>query len=299
MFADPSFHEYVHPAHFMLFVEAAAKYRCHILVRKTGKASIRWMGKPGYTGKRGDLKAKTADAKDHPVAGLVCSPWLRPDAFSSSRLVDARKYWMESRHLITEPADRLGLDDRHAPSRCPTPYMVQTNPDHPHYGCLALVESGLFRPRYVHGDYDLFAIAPAGRAYDVEAAHAQARALRMGTHVAPQALGLAHRQQRQLANLEGPLAFQVSSFLNVRVCAHHPDMVGSLLVNHGEAVNLRKTTADPSALHRPDGARTRPDVLKPLAYEPVLAVMPRRNAHGQWAQILADQAAHEAFYQSA
>lgn len=38
--------------------------------------------------------------------------------------------------------------------------------------------------------------------------------------------------------------------------------------------------------------------LLPLA-RPVLAVMPRKNAGGQWAQILEDQAAHEAFYRTA
>ena len=53
MIADASFYDYVHPGHFMLFVEAARKFACHILVRKTGAASISWMGKPGYTGKRG------------------------------------------------------------------------------------------------------------------------------------------------------------------------------------------------------------------------------------------------------
>lgn len=369
MTADASFYDYVHPGHFMLFVEAARKFNCHILVRKTGAASISWMGKPGYTGKRGDLKAKTADlpvvngpipkrvalplllpdtppktvaplvlpnappkvvlpilgpdappqektadlAKDrrpsappkvgstsisfisHPIAGLVCSPFLRPESFSAERLSDARKIWMECRHLITEPGDSVGFDDRYQPTRCSTPYLVQTNPNHPHYGCVALVESGLIRPRYVHGDYDLFAIIPAGHAFDAETAHQHASERRMGTTVAPGHLGLAKREQRQLANFEGPLVFQLANFLNVRIGSTHPDLVGSLMVNHGEEVSWRKKKPDPAAVHLPGGLRSKPDTLAPVHYQPVLVIMPRMIG-GQWGMILEDQKAHENFY---
>ena len=329
MIADASFYDYVHPGHFMLFVEAARKFDCHILVRKTGAASISWMGKPGYTGKRGDLKAKTADLKAgrHPVAGLVCSPLLRPDAFTSDRLNTARKLWMESRYLITETGDHAGFDDRQQPTGCRTPYLVQTNPNHPHYGCVALVESGLFAPCYVHGDYDLFAIIPAGKPFDVENAHRHAHEVRMGTTVAPGQMGLAQREKRLAANFEGPLVFRVSTFLNVRIAATHPDP-GALMVNHGEVVSWRKkmpdptaiylangrrnkedilepavkwrknaSVPDPTAIYLADGRRNKPDIEVPAEYEDVLAVMPRM-VNGQWGTILPknSQQAFEDFY---
>jgi len=36
---DAAFSDFVHPRHFGAFVEAAMKYSCNILVRRTGRAS--------------------------------------------------------------------------------------------------------------------------------------------------------------------------------------------------------------------------------------------------------------------
>jgi hypothetical protein len=56
-----------------------------------------------------------------------------------------------------------------------------------------------------------------------------------------------------------------------------PDLLGSLMVNHGEQVNIG-----------PNG----------LSYEPVLAV--RNSASGgSWTEVLLDRQAHERFYRNA
>ncbi len=72
--------DFLHPNHIAIFAEAASKYDFRILVRETGRAAPNWVGKRGYTGRRGDLKAKTADlnAGRYQTAGLVCSPFLQP-----------------------------------------------------------------------------------------------------------------------------------------------------------------------------------------------------------------------------
>ncbi len=299
MFIDPACQDFIHPAHFMFFVEAAKRFQCHILVRKTGRYSIRWMGKPGYTGKRIDMKAKTANAENHPLAGLVCSPWLRPEAFTAERLVEARKWWMKSRNVITEPPDGAGLDAGSHGRQFRTPYVVQTRRGDPRYGCLAFVESGLVRPRYIHGDYDLFAIVPAGKKFNAESAHLRANKMFMESIAMPGSLGLEEKLQRQPANFEGPLAFQVSTFLNVQIAAGSPDLLGALLVNHGEQINHRKATPDPGALYTADGRRTRPDILEPPEYEEVLAVMAHPDARGRQAVVLHDRAEHDALYRQA
>lgn len=298
MFADPASEDYVHPAHLPFFAEAAVRFHCHILVRKTGRASLSWIGKRGYTGKRGDLKAKTANVQSgrYPVAGLVCSPLLRAEAFTAERYRSARELWMANRHLITEPNDTVGFDDQHLLSGCKTPYVVQTRRDHPHYGCVALVESGLLLPRYVHGDYDLFAIIPAGRAFVADTAHQHARQTTMGTSTAPGSLPLAEREARLLPNFEGPLAFDVATLVNTRIAAGHRDLVGCLMVNHGEQVSWRKKKPDPAAIYLADGRRNKPDILEPIEYEPVLAISPGKNGGAARTVELKTKEEHERFY---
>lgn len=266
--------DFVHPNHFTIFIEAAHAFNCHILIRQTGRATLSWVGKRGYTGKRGDMKAKTANLNTgrHSVAGLVCSPLLLPQAFTADRLVSARREWAKSRQLMTEPPN--GFDDDRQPLGCRTPYMVQTNPSHRHYGCVALVEMGLLTPRYVHGDYDLYAIIPAGQVFDPDAV--SVRRSTLGSTMAPRGLGLRERLQMQTPNLEGPLSFQVANYVNTRIAGTSPDLLGALMVNHGEQVNIG------SAGH---------------TFEPVLAIMPEK-VNGQWARILTTREDHERFYRN-
>lgn len=266
--------DFVHPSHFMIFVAAAQMFDCHILIRQTGRASLSWVGKRGYTGKRADLKAKTANINigRHSVAGLVCSPLLRPEVFSPDRLASAHKEWLKSCHLITVPSDTSGFDDNRQPRGCSTPYLVQTNQNHKHYGCVALVDMGLLIPRYVHGDYDLYAIIPATHVFDPSTI--PIRRSTIGSTMAPDRLGLRERLQMQVPNLEGPLSFQVANYINIRIAGTSPDLLGSLMVNHGEQVNIG------SAGH---------------TFEPVLAILPKQ-VNGQWARILTTPKDHEQFY---
>ena len=269
--------DFVHPNHFNVFVAAAQKFNCHILVRETGRAALSWVGRRGYTGKRADLKAKTANRNfdSHPIAGLVCSPMLLPQAFTADRLSKAWKAWSKSIHLITVPDNSSGFDDNRQPHGCRTPYLVQTNPNHKHYGCIALVDMGLLLPRYVHGDYDLYAIIPAGQPFDPNSV--QVRHSTMGSTMAPADLGLQERLRLEVSNMEGPLSFQVAAFINNRIEESSPDLLGALMVNHGEQINIG------SEGH---------------TFESVLAIMPKQ-VNGQWARILTTRNEHEQFYRNA
>lgn len=266
--------DFVHPDHLLYFVGAAQMYQCHILVRKTGKATLNWIGKRGYTGKRGDMKAKTANvnAGRGSVAGLVCSPLLRPEVFTTDRLASAQKEWVKCSHLITVPGDADGFDDDRPPRGCRTPYIIQTNPNHKHFGCVALVDMGLLIPRYIHGDYDLYAIIPANQNFDLN--QIPIRHSTISSPMAPSELRLQERLSLQVPNMEGPLTFQVANYINMRIAGSSPDLLGSLMVNHGEQVNLGVA------------GQTR---------EPVLAIMPNQDMGKSW-RILATPHDHEQFY---
>ena len=269
--------DFVHPKHFGIFVQAAQAFNCHILVRETGRPAINWIGRRGYTGKCFDLKAKTANCNTghYQLAGLVCSPRLQPHAFTPDRFVKALKKWPESAHVITVPANTAGFDDSRQPRGCRTPYLVQTNPDHKHFGCLAFVSMGLLVPRYVHGDYDLYAIIPAGHTFHPNSVRVRDSA--MGSTMAPAGQELRERLRLSDMNKEGPLSFRVATFINNRIEATSPDILGALMVNHGEQINIGETGQ---------------------TFEPVLAIMPERK-NGQWAQILTTRVDHEMFYRNA
>jgi len=275
---ENEFFEFVHVRHFDSFVQAARAFRCHILVRKTGRASLNYVGKPGYAGKRADMKAKTAqrDMGRYKLAGLVCSPLVHPGACKPNALAE----WGKSAHLITVPT--AGFSDREQPRGCATPYMLQTNRDHPHYGCVALVEHGLLTPHYVHGDYDLYAILPAGQPFDPSTLSVRTQSLG-ATMGLPNSMTLAQRVRHQ-ATLDahpvmdqvGPLTLQVTTFLGVAIANIGPGVLAGLMLNHGEQVNLGSSQQD---------------------FQEVLAFMPEPQ-HGAWAKILHNQQEHLAFYRS-
>ena len=78
----------------------------------------------------------------------------------------------------------------------------------------------------------------------------------------------------QVPNFEGPLSFQVANYINTRIANISQDLLGALMVNHGEQVNLG-----------PQGH----------TFEPVLAIMPK-PVNGQRARILETREDHERFY---
>ena len=293
LFVD-NLRSFVLPQHVPIFSQVARDNHCNILVRETGVQALSWIGQPGYTGKRADMKAKTAkgiDAPPYKVSGLVFSPELLPNmlAGSAERATATRGEWRKTLPLITIP-DARGFDD-HTTVRVPTPYILQTDRKHRHYGCVAWVERGLIHPRYIHGDYDLYAIVPAGRPFNVNApGRLTSRFLDIGSSTGlpgamrqarpigtPPPHTAAHGPQLGLPteDVSGPLSFRVATQLNTLLSARMPSLLGALMVNHGEQINLGGS--------------------KYVTHERVAAFLafPR---DGNLAQILDGQAAHEKFF---
>jgi hypothetical protein len=69
---------YMRPQDKVVFLDAARHFHSWILVRRTNPASLPYVGLPGYSPKRIDCKAKTADLDVPPwkLAGLVIDPNL-------------------------------------------------------------------------------------------------------------------------------------------------------------------------------------------------------------------------------
>ena len=136
-----------------IFLDAAAHFKVWILVRRTNPDSLRYVGLSGYTPKRIDCKAKTADNDigKYKLAGLVVDPRVHPKAFRPGKESKALAAWKSM-----EPT--LG-----------SVYTVDMNKDAQHYGCLQM------EGRYIHGDYDLYDVidpnAPSRNIALVETLH--------------------------------------------------------------------------------------------------------------------------------
>ena len=124
-----------------VFAQVAEQMKVWILVRGTNKASLKFIGKPGYSPKPVECKAKTADQGGE-KAGLVVCPILDPDAFSKGKKTEkalaawadfAGKQWSQSTPVTGLPA---GFDIETARTA--------------YYGCVR--KNG----KYLHGDYDLY-----------------------------------------------------------------------------------------------------------------------------------------------
>lgn len=137
-----------------IFSSAAAQFQAWILVRRTNKASLDYVGVEGYVPKRIDCKAKTANenamisdptqtAPGHLVsyehAGLVVDPTCCPGAFSGSKRDGALKEWPE---FAAKYVDKNSA------------YTVDKDKASRHFGCV--MQDG----DYIHGDYDLYDIVP-------------------------------------------------------------------------------------------------------------------------------------------
>ena len=82
---------------------AAKEFKSWILVRRTNRASLDYIGKPGYTPKRIDCKAKTADLDQsgYKLAGLYRrSRSVHPGAFKAGKTQKARDCWSAMKGLI-------------------------------------------------------------------------------------------------------------------------------------------------------------------------------------------------------
>jgi hypothetical protein len=126
-----------------IILNAARQFQVWILVRRTNRASLEYVTRAGYTPKRIDCKAKTADADIRPykLAGLVVDPTIHPKALRPDKAAKARDCWAAMKPLIG------------------TVYKLDTDIKSKHHGCLQLQGS------YIHGDYDLYDVIDVTQAY--------------------------------------------------------------------------------------------------------------------------------------
>lgn len=125
------------PTDKQIVLQAAREMNLWILVRRTNPASLQYIGRPGYTPKPIDCKAKTADRNvgQCQSAGLVVDPTVQPFAFSPGKLEKALREWrMHSQEMLG--SGRYTVD----------------NSDARTYGFVKL------KGEYLHGDYDLYDI---------------------------------------------------------------------------------------------------------------------------------------------
>ena len=222
--------DYVRPNHVPLFAAGAKQFQVYVLIRKTNQASLEYMGRPGYTGKRLDCKWKTAnhDVGFYRLAGLVASPEIQPQAFTGAKLESAWREWRQHQELILrlpEGTDPTGLDLRGSHK----PYALQMNPRHKHYGCVVWIEEGILQPRYIHADYDLYALVPAANP---------------GQRAAP-------RQEEMLgtAHSAGPQWFAFMNWMD--------QQLGFPMIFHGEQEHFLPHVEDEVIVFFPDGRTVR------------------------------------------
>ncbi len=121
-----------------VFSTVAMQLKVWILVRGTNKASLKYVGQPGFAPKPVDCKPKTADTGGVSLAGLVVDPTVAPEAFSQG---EKRTTALETWKKFTERGLAAG-------------YTIDQ--DGPRRGCLR--KNGL----YLHGDYDLYDVVDPG-----------------------------------------------------------------------------------------------------------------------------------------
>jgi hypothetical protein len=123
------------PQDQLIFASAAADppLKLWILVRRTNPRSLPYVGRPGFTPKRIDCKAKTAE--DGKVAGLIVDYEIHKELFGEKKRDSAAHCWEAFQEVL------------HAPN---SPYSVDKKQGSPYYGCV------MFRGAYIHGDYDLY-----------------------------------------------------------------------------------------------------------------------------------------------
>lgn len=154
------------------FRATAMIQKVYIIVRQTNPQSVQWIGQSDYAAKPIDCKPKTADkdvtvdGKTIETAGLVINPELPGfgSAFKSAHKAEkAREAWHKfaAQHPPAQCLPRDGKEVRTWQGAQPG-WAVQMCKTSKHYGCLmfSTYPQGM-NGKYVHGDYDLFAIVAA------------------------------------------------------------------------------------------------------------------------------------------
>jgi hypothetical protein len=196
-----------------IFADAARKLNLWILVRLTNRESLRLIGLPDYYPKPIDCKAKTADfnyVARYKIAGLVVDPIEHRMAFAGGKLAKARFAWDDFQQILQNGSSG---------------YSVNRDPNSPHFGCVTLcrLETG-GRPKYLHGDYDL---------YDA----IDAKNVRVNIAIVDELLGQRH--------LRGPEFRRVQDFVNSRI--------GISMVQHSDWTKYTHHSDEPVDVFGPQG----------------------------------------------
>jgi len=129
-----------------VFGDAAEHLSLWILVRRTNRESLQYIGLANYTPKPMDCKAKTADTNydgRYRTAGLVVDPKEHGRAFGA-RLADALAQWKKFQEVLQDAT---------------AGYSVDRDPQSRHFGCVTVCRADIGATRkYIHGDYDLYDI---------------------------------------------------------------------------------------------------------------------------------------------
>jgi hypothetical protein len=225
-----------------VFAEAARWFEVYILVRATNKHSLPYMDKKGYSAKRLDCKAKTADfdvilnGKIYKTAGLVTDPNIVGfAAYNGGKHAKAVEEWAKFAPRVA--ANIYDASGRPTKTYYPSGglYGVQMNPEHKHYGCVMFSSSSLISAAtYIHGDYDLYAIVDKDSPHDT-------------VFVSETRLGEKHVRGKELLD--------VQMYVNRRF--------GRPLVLHGDQEKYSAHTDEPLYAFFPDDRAPRilPDLL--------------------------------------
>lgn len=231
--------KYMRPQDVQAFQSAAQFYSLFILLRRTNTESKKYIGLPGYTPKRLDCKAKTADADvDVPgfgrkeTAGLVVNPTLPGfgAAFRTAKKAqDAMDTWRQFEPLVYFP--QPGTPTTYFPQG--KLYSVQMDPKHKHYGCVLFASNSLVAAgKCIHGDYDIYSFVPKS-----EAGSGGILGSPENIRVTETRLGQHHARGKEF--------FDVQHYLNRKM--------GVAMVLHGDQEKYSPHTDEPIDVFWPDG----------------------------------------------
>jgi hypothetical protein len=264
--------QHMRPQDIEAFKAAAKRFKVWILVRRTNKESIKYIGQKEYVAKRLDCKAKTADTDANlpgggkvETAGLVVDPTLPgfEKAFKPGKHSEALKEWAGFKPLLYVPESRRPVT--YFPGG--KLYSVQMDPAKKHYGCVMFSQSSLASAaKFIHGDYDLYAIIPQ----DNPGTNVRVVETRFGS--------VPHARGKQFTD--------VQIFLNSRM--------GLPLVLHGEQEKYKDHTDEAIDIFCPDGElaeacnRMGLEIFYEAWFEgrkPFAKGAPTSPAGGEWQQI--------------
>ena len=225
--------DYMRPTDVTVFRDAAKRYGVWIVVRASNPAGKQYIGVHGYTPKRIDCKAKTAD-KDvtlpgvvgrKKTAGLVVNPEIEGMLAAFEDTQDIVKNWLEFKPFCYFP--QPGPPPLWFPGG--KQYSIQMDPSHERYGCVLFsISCNRAAASFIHSDYDLYGIVlEADPAANVRVADEGGR------------LGQPHTRSQ--------LFFDVQHYLNHRM--------GVAMILHGEQETFKEDFDDNLDVFCPDGEK--------------------------------------------